>query len=1117
MLSLTFSNYYEVLLAALLARLAEEKPGPFDQRHVIVPNPALRRSVELAVAQREGIAASLRFESLEGWLWREIDKVIPVGKRSPFAPAQLRWRIFDLLGGGWTKAHPRLARYLAGADALMRFELAERIACLFDNYITYRPQWLERWAARQRICGLSDSERSDEDWQAELWRRIRSRHSHLGLQGEHPANAYFDLLAAISPVALRQTLPNSLHVFCLPSMPPLYLDMVRRLSQWIDIRLYVLNPCREYWFEIVPPRYLTWLLGQQRDLYHESGNRLLAGWARQTQAHIDLLFEGEHGPVVEEGVFISAAASGRNSLLGQLQDAVLELVDPPPGGMTHTEDDRSVEVHVCHSLLREIEVLHDRLLALFADDPSLRLDDILVVAADLGRAAPLIEAVFGSAPLSRHLLWRITGQSQTRVNPVARVLDMALALQSSRFPVNGLFELLQQSPVAERLGLARNDLQRLRQWLLSAGVHWGLDGGQREALGLPYDQRHSLANGLHRLFLAYAAGEEDIVFSGRTAAGNPEGSEALLLGKLWRYADTLQRLYAECARPHGADGWRRILLAVLDALVPASTAYAEEVRSVHLAIEELHAAMTTGGAPAAVPLKVIHATLKTLLDDPLRGGVPGGAITFTAMNKLRNLPYRVICVIGLDDGVFPGSDCSAEFDLMVSRPLRGDRQRRYDERNQFLDLLLAARDCVHLSYSGRSARDNSEKPPSVVIDELLDYLARGCAADPRDPASLAATRRRLTVLHPLQPFSRDYYLQDDGRDPRLIGFHDDYRRGLQARLQHLRAADGLLPEARASDAATAAPFFTAPLPPPTEEWRQVELARLIRFFRQPSRYLLTERLGVDLSGSREMLDDSEPFIPDWLSRHQLAQRLLPALLADCSPDETEELALASEIYPSGTLGNHLLGHELSGLRRYAATLRAELTSSLLPPVTARVDTLLAGENWTLSAELTDLRPHGLVRYRYDDIRVGDLLSGWLTHLTLCAAAPAGVTPTTRWHARDGVYQWRPVDNAAALLDTLLALYRRGLCEPLRFFPKTAWAWIDGNRSPSKAQQKWHGGLHAEFGEANDPAVRLAFRGVTEPLDQTFYELAVQIFEPLCDHMTRPAQAYPTEAAAGASR
>ena len=121
---------------------------------------------------------------------------------------------------------------------------------------------------------------------------------------------------------------------------------------------------------------------------------------------------------------------------------------------------------MCHSLTRELEVLHDRLLALMAGPDPPQPGDILVVTPDLDAAAPLIDAVFGTAPRERHLPYTISGRARAQVNAPARALLDALALLASRFAVNNVFGLLQQPVVARRFGLAEDDLDQVRDWLV---------------------------------------------------------------------------------------------------------------------------------------------------------------------------------------------------------------------------------------------------------------------------------------------------------------------------------------------------------------------------------------------------------------------------------------------------------------------------------------------------------------------------------------------------------------------------------------------------------------------------------------------------------------------------
>ncbi|ENO87437.1 exodeoxyribonuclease V subunit gamma [Thauera linaloolentis] len=1158
MFHLSFSNRFEILLDTLLGRLGAEQPGPFGQRQVVVPSSALRRKVELAVADREGVCANLRFDYLAQWLWQQIGRVAAVPERSPFAAGLLAWRIHGLLDqaherGAWIAGHPRLARYLGQADARMCFELAGRIAAVFDHYLTYRPRWLEIWASGRGSvleAGASAADREDEAWQAELWRRIRDG---MALRQEHPAQVFLRRVTAMPADELAAAgLPGSVHVFGLPALPPLYLDMLRELSRVVEVRLYVLNPCREFWFDIVDARRLSWLAARQQDMFFETGNGLLAAWGKQTRAHIGLLFEGEHA-VEEEAAF---AEHPGHHLLARLQNAILDLQELEPASIRLAAGDRSIEVQVCHSRTRELEVLQDRLLGLFkaaASEPdALRPSDIVVLMPDLEGAAPLIEAVFGTAPRARRIPWRITGLGGTHDNPVARVLDQALQLAAGRFPASRVFDLLRQAPVAAHFGLGEEALETIHDWMREAGMRWGLDAGEVAGAGQAQPAGHTLEAGLHRLFLAWAAGDaaRQATFAGHIGAAAPEGQAAFALGGFWRYVDSLRILRDALRRTHTGEGWRQVLHAVLERLVGDSAGLADALREVRAAIAALADDIAAAGLDAELPLDVVHPALAARLDDPARGGVPGGTVTFSALSALRGLPYRVVCLIGLDQGAFPGGERPAEFDLMSARPQAGDRQRRLDDRNLFLDLILSARDVLHLSYVGRSVRDGSALPPSVLVDELLDTLASACATEPGNPQALAQARERLVLRHPLQAFAGEYFLARDRGDARLASFNEDYADALASRLgaaaRHAADADaaehalqcgeaGVLDggedaadDGDAAPAAGAAPFFAAPLPPPDAAWREMDLLQLVRFFANPGRYLLRDRLGLDLPEAEAQLDDVEPMLPDWPAGQALARRLLPVLLeqagvagahaadgegpdagggedAPAGEDALWALARAGGEYPAGTLGDSALERELGKLRAFARRQRQIQAGLPLPPYRAHFETRLDGEAWSLSAVFADLRPGGLLRARYDDTRAADYLGAWLAHLLLCADPVPGLAPETRGLSRDGEFALRPLQpgQARAQLQSLLALYREGLSRPLHFFPRSAWAYMRNGESAGKALARWTGGNRPEFGEGNDPAWRLALRGELGLPDERFFELARGVLRPLLDHLDDP--------------
>ena len=1134
MLHIHHANRFETLTALLLARLGRGPADAFAAEQVIVPSTALRRALTLAIAEHRGVCTQVQFSYLAQWLWQQMGRCVPgVPAVSPYAPPVLAWRVHAALcDSEFVAAHPRLASYLHSADEVMRFDLARRCAGLLDQLLTYRTDWLAAWSAGRNALPEKDGASADEAWQAALWRRCSAE-----LAGQAPAP--LDLLArfgqALDGAAALPGLPDAAHVFALPTMAPLHIGLLQHLGRRVDVHVYVLNPCREYWFELVAPRQLSHLAARGLDQGHEVGNRLLAAWGRQTQSHIDTLVDQGGGAALDDSHFEPHPG---NTLLAQLQNSVLDLVELAPGSVALADDDRSIELHVCHSLTRELEVLHDHLLGLFkaaeARGQPLRPGQVLVVTPDIEAAAPLIDAVFSSVPASRRIPYTVTGRARSRAGGPAGVLLALLALAGSRCAASEVWAVLQQATVARRFGLDDEQLQQLHLGMQASGMRWAMDAGHRASVGLPAESRHTLADGMARLFLGYACPDEATEpFVGLLPAGHAEGSQATWLGALQAFVDALSGLRHALAQRHLPAAWEALLLRVLDDFMQAQGDELDEMRELRAVVHELSATMQRGGTTQPLAASVVRAALEQVLDDPARGGVPTGRVTFSSMSSLRTLPCAVVCAIGLNDGAFPSQDRPQEFDLMARHPRRGDRQRRSDERNLFLDLLLAARHSVYLSHSGRSVRDNAPLPPSVLVSELLEVLVPAIASDADSPAALASARRRLVVEHPLQAFALDAFTP--GPEPRLRSFDDEIARALRVSLQAApaHAADDAVHTPAAPEdigdvdddtpdpdpdgdgdgdgdgdddsieAEPLAPFFRAPLPPPDAAWREVPLARLAEFLRNPSRSLLRRRLGLALHRDEDTLDDDEPLLPDWPGRSALADRLLPALLRGDDAHAIEQLARAGTEWPGGALGDALLTRELGLLTHFARQLRDATAAPCLPPQTTRVESIIDGQTWALHGALPDLRPAGLVRGRYDDTRAGDYLEAWLLHLLQAAAAPAGAALCTRWISRDGEFRFGPVDDAPGALARLLQLYARGLCEPVHFFPKSAWAFMVGKQNLNKARARWRSTPRAPHGEDSDPAYALALRGVDDPLDGDFQACAVSVFGPLLDCLDDP--------------
>ncbi|MEJ2661738.1 MAG: exodeoxyribonuclease V subunit gamma, partial [Desulfobacteraceae bacterium] len=852
--SIIHSNRLESLREVVVRWVRRHPLQPLENEVFLVQSNGMAQWLKLALAGDDGcgIGAALDFQLPARFLWSAYRAVLgeeEIPRESPYDKPRLTWRLLRLL--------PELldlegfegpARFLAGdRDMRRRYQLAVHLADLFDQYQVYRADWLEEWiAGRDRLGdgrgGFTALDR-EQAWQAELWRRIRTD-VPAQMRGLSRAELHRRFVRATDRLERRPDgLPRRIMVFGISSLPLQALEALHALSRLCQVLLFVHNPCRHYWADVVEDRELLRIEGARHarkggvpadldlEALHQHVNPLLAAWGKQGRDYIGLLY-GYDQPAQYQDRFGGAidlfgdalAGEGPGSLLAQVQQAVLDLTPlpaMPEQRKAVAAGDRSIQFHGAHSRQREVEVLQDRLLAFFEEIPGLRPRDIIVMTPDVDAYAPNIEAVFGSRRPEdpRHIPFSIADRPERAGAPMRTALETLLHLPESRLTVGDLMGLLEVPAFRARFGLAEEDLPGLHRWIEGAGIRWGLNAEQRLQFDLPEGlDLNTWDFGLRRMLLGYAVG-----------AGGPwreiepydeiGGLEAGRVGPLAMIVETLAAHRAALALPARVDTWCRRILALADDCFAPATDRDRLTRSrLEEVLEQWQDACRDAGLEEALPLAVVReAVLGAMNASSLSQRFLGGMVNFCTLMPMRAIPFKVVCLLGMNDGEYPRSRPPLDFDLMAGpgRYRPGDRSRREDDRYLFLEALLSARDVLYISYIGRSVRDNTPRVPSVLVGQLRDYLDGGWTAE---DASHRQVTEVLTLQHPLQPFSEAYFRPD--REAGLFTYAGQWRAVLDA------------PE-QAPDA--------GPLPPAVWEG-PLSLDPLIRFLKNPVQAFFNQRL-----------------------------------------------------------------------------------------------------------------------------------------------------------------------------------------------------------------------------------------------------------------------------------
>lgn len=1092
MLRIVTGNRQEVLLDRLAASLRTPAAANPLIPETLVCERGVDRWLWQQLAERHRIAANLDCVLPATFLWRTLRQVTGTddpAARDPFEGALVRWRLMRLIpallagdgANGPMEDVAPLARYLAGdEDGRKLAQLAERVGALFDAYLVYRPGMIAAWDAGRDVSGHPSVER----WQRRLWQALTADSGT-----RHRVTLMQDFCAddERGRVRLPSGVPRRVSVFGLPALPPSYVDLLARLAKHIDITLYVLSPSHAFWGDLLSPAAMAQVEARTGYAF-DIGNRLLAANGQPVRHFLSSLAEQEAG---HEEAFITPGTdpSRAPTLLQRIQADILDLTETRDLPVDRIDD--SVEITSAYGPMREVEILHDRLLALFSEDATLRPRDVLVMAPDIERYAPLVDAVFGAAEGVRHIPYGIADVPARGSSPLLVALEALLNLPDSRLTVNEVLALLEAPPVAARWQLSPADLDLIRTALREANVRWGLDAASRARDNLPDDPHHTWRFAFERLFMGLAIENEDALVLGVAPCPAFEGQAAGTLGRLQDFVDALARWQQRLSGARAATDWTDSLHALLEAFFLADNDADEAALAT---IVDALAAFHDDTIAANYTAPITHAVfrdelLARLSATPGRGGFLRGGVTCCRLQPMRSLPHRVICLLGMDADAYPRRQPQGDFDLIALEPIAGDRARRLDDRHLFLETLLSTRERLYISHVGRSARDDTPREPSVLVGELIDTIVAMHGGDGmKAEMKVDGTRTLREVIagtlirqHPLQPFSPRYF---DGSDPALRSADADWLVAARGRA----GADNAIP-----------PFCPEPLPAPEEPETRIPLVALVRFFSHPGRAFLRERLGIDPDEDDDTLDDDEPFTLDGLARWQLGEDWLDARIEGSTDEDWLALQRGRGTLPAGAFGITAL----AGTREVVDEVQAHLAGKLdaLRPQALDIDLgdCLPGD-CRLAGALRHVNDEGVLHWSTAGVRGKRLLALWIEHLALCAA---GIAARSTLVGKKTLHRMAPVaaDEARRLLADLVALRRQGLRQPLRFPVDSALAFTSNGKSPEKqARSAWQGSFRKNGkripGEREDAANRILFRHVDDIVDDEFRELATRIFGPL---------------------
>ncbi|MCG8566189.1 MAG: exodeoxyribonuclease V subunit gamma [Desulfobacterales bacterium] len=1123
MFNLIKSNRMESLMQGLIEVLETPLNDPMAPEWIGVQSRGMKQWVSAQMADYFGVCANVEFMSPRQIINWALGQVGP--DELELNPEILTWALFDALSldgispsdhGVFQPVSHYLSQDPGGQKRVM---LARKLARVMDNYQIFRPQMLLAWEDGEPLAHPGDGV---EEWQSRLWKQMSPKlpkvrlHRRMHEFLERAGQGNFP------------TMPQRICLFGISTLPPAFIEVLSTLAGATEIYQFLLTPSDQFFSYIRSPRENLSIQRHTPDLeenYFEIGNPLLASLGRSVREFQDGLEEAPYQEPLGD-FFLDPLNDGGHCLLHILQSDIMGLVHRREGGVDEpvpvAPEDDSLGIHICHSPMREAQVVKDLLLDAFDRNPDLNPHEIIVMMPDIEAYTPFIEAVFSSEfPLP----YAVSDRRKKLESQTLEVFMKVLGLVGSRLELTPILDLLLCPAVAEKFDIQFMEVELLEDAARRAGILWGKDGSHREEMtGAGYGE-NTWEFGFKRLFTGLAAveGRQELM-SEVLPAPLFEGVEADLLGRFAHFSHTLFDMLSLMEGDRRPVQWSRDLARLIRSLMGGTDAPGSDLVFLLCTVGEMGEEAGHAGFDRDISFEAVKQILEGKLDQRIaQGAFLSGGITFCNLMPMRSIPFKIVCLMGMDEASFPRQAAESGFDLMGRHPQRGDKKGRDEDRYLFLESLLSAREKLIITYTGLGIKDNGEIPCSGVVSELVDVVNQSFSFGEGE---------KWILEHGIHPFLPRYF----SGDPKLFSFsRRQFKLASQRRLQaiHGDGQETMVQSGRAE-----------PIPA-SAETMDVSLKDLIRFFRMPGRAFMVDELKITLGELEPPPQDRESFDLDFLDQYGLGRDLLNLELAE-SPGEPARTVpeLVHDLYPRARAQGCLPFGEQGrmcweGVVQDVVSMRDQVRSCEMPdlnPVRLSID--LDMGDFRIIGQAEDLFQLGNTD-EYHCFHVGfsslgpeRLLSMWIHHLVVSQALEArggklssmvlGKDPDAG--KRPGIRIYGSLDGNDSSLETLMEIYGRGRMSFIPFFPRSCFAlarglekqgFDTGKESLSKALYKasnaWFN-AHSNYGESTDRYLSLylsspqgpinPFADVETLLAWDIPALALAVFKPLLENLDR---------------
>lgn len=1067
MLTVYHSNKPESFKNLLIHIMSEQSlSNPMQSEVIIIENKIMIEWIQIELAKYFGIAANLTFIGLTAFI-KKISNTISSNNFviNDFNCSIIYWKFMEILPKiCLMQDFSIIKKYLSDDfDKRKCGQFSEQLVKLFTKYLIYRPDWLDSWQSNKIVNKINDSHQL---WQSELWRvllKCLKNDNKIFYANVNYLQHCVNVLKNLQKIDNNYCFPKRIFIFGITSMPPIYWEILHLLSYHIDVYLWFINPYFRYNYS----SFINKNLLNFTSLYRYPEYSIYA-----VQSHTSMIFDDK---IIKNNIKIDISHvlnyrflnfcdfTGKNTLLLLAKfENLLEkkfFVLPKEDSLLHilqknilefqncvtidknecnikilqnlqkrnllSAEDQSITCHICYSMQREVEVLHDNLLLMVQRDPCLLTKGIVVMAPNIFDYKATIKTVFDNI-YDRNLPFIISNNHEKYVHPIISAFLSILNILHSKCTSTEILSILKVSLISARFNIKEEEVQLLYQWTINSGIRWGLDDITIRNLNIPISDKNTWNAGLNRMLLGHAMHDQYGTWEDIFPFNGINEEHINVVGQLGEFLKVLQKWRNRFSNSHVLTKWVFYINEILDDFFCYSNITVEENRILFL-LKDCWKNILESGIRSGYSQAIDIVVLRDKLFCKLKKNVVNckflpNVINFCDITPIFCVPCKIVCFLGMNENIFPRNDkVSFDFDLMKKFPRDSDHNLYQQDCYSFLLAFLLAKEKIYISYISNVTYNNTVNDSSILIHILFEYIARYFYLEKDKNLDINTNidniRNHLCRWHSAVPFATERFIFNNNK---VQSFANEWVPSANIDIHTNNLFD-----------------FNFLTPLPQCIIHTISFYDLYNFYRHPIKMWFHRRLGVYFDRSKLKFSeyDDESFSLNMLNRFHLNIHLLDWLIHNKNINEFYSNICAAGILPHGVFGEFFWIKQYSKMAILANQIKKFYLSERIS-----LKISLSFNDIKLNGQLTMIQKNGLVRWKPSYLSMKDSVLLWLEHLTYCASGGIG---DSRLFGINDIWHFPNLSvlQAKEYLFLLVQGYLTGINTPLFLLYKSGEAWM----------------------------------------------------------------------------